>query len=187
MEALDPLHPWLYDTDENAGSKRDPQLPGCGDHREALLRPLVGRPMVGHSRLTQSLTHVLEHQPEAHVDSAKPSHLLTAEQAGVGMRQQAVLERALAGKVEKLDGASLAEFCNRPAVGRKGALGSIPQTEQRFSTALRLRAFQPRLDLIGAHRPLAILTRRTAKRPVIPSAAPKIPKPQESFQRQPPS
>src|SRR5258707_7480280 len=94
-----------------------------------------------------------------------------------------MLERAFAGRVQKLDGAWLAKFCKRPAVGRKGALGSIPETEQRFATALRLRALQPHFDLTGAHRPLAILTRRAAKRAVIASAAAKIGEWQECFRR----
>ncbi len=95
LERLHALRLGLADADENAAREGDPQLAGRADRLHAPRRMLGGR--TGMHRLHQSLGDRLEHQSLRSGDLSQPRQILAWEHTEIGVRQQAPLERPLAG------------------------------------------------------------------------------------------
>src|SRR5439155_24113233 len=91
-EPLYPLLTGFANTDEDAGSKENLQLAGLAQHPYAHGRLFVWRGEVGHAFLAQPRADVLQHEPQTDVDVLEHFHLVVAQHASVGMRQEAVGE-----------------------------------------------------------------------------------------------
>ncbi len=85
----------LADADEDAAREGDLQLAGRADRLHAPRRVLGGRTRM--HRLHQPLGDRLEHQSLRGGDLSQPRQILAREHTEVGVRQQAPLERPLAG------------------------------------------------------------------------------------------
>src|SRR4029077_5135604 len=147
--------------------ERNAQRAGLFDHLHAHRRPLVRRAMMRHAGLAQARADVLEHQAEADVDALEQLHLARAQHAGVGVRKQPELERALPGPVQIFDRAAVPDASELAAIRRERALGFIAETEQRFDATLGARSLEPARNFVVAHRPRAGIAGRLAERTVV--------------------
>jgi hypothetical protein len=174
----------LADADEQPRGERDAQLTGLARHAQALVGPLVGRLVVRHALLAQAWAHVLEHEPERDVHAGQPLHLLARQDAGVGVRQEPVLERQRAGPLEVVHGAGLAPGAQLRAIRPEARLGRVPQAEERLHAALEAGLVEALAQLGGRHGVLARVSRRPPEGAVVAVVAAQVGERQEHLGRE---
>ena len=121
-EGVDGLLERLADADEEAAREGDAELPGPLRHGDPNGRALVWRPVVHLPWLAESLAHRLEHEAHGGVDGADEAELIFAQDARVGVGDEAVSERLFTGPSEVVRGALKAPGCEQPTIAREGGL-----------------------------------------------------------------
>ena len=154
-QAVDALGRRLADADQDAGGERD----RAARRPRAIMRRrdrriLVGRPLMDSAAGAQPRRDALEHQPHADVHGRSRAISSRRQDAGVGVRQEPVLERDLAGARDVVAvSRARARRASRDMPGtrapacRRGT--SAPRAAERAAAARPLR------DLVRGHRPCA--------------------------------
>ena len=144
LERGHPVRLGLADADEDAARERDLQLAGGADRRQPLLRVLGRRALVG----DQVRVDGLEHQPLRGGHLAQAREVLAAQHAEVGVREQAALERLLAGPRDVAREVLEAEL--EQALADAGmVVGRLAGEHQQLLGAVAARAVEDPLDLVG--------------------------------------
>jgi hypothetical protein len=182
-QRVHPLAASLADPDQDAGGEGDAQAPGFAEHRQPAGWPLVGRVVVRHARLAQSLACAFEHEAETDVDLLEAEHVLRRQQAGVGVWQKARGERRPRRPLEVLHRVGEAECRQLPPVRGERALGLVAQAKQRLGATLSAAAVEPLGDLVRGHGPGTRVTRGASERAVIAAVLAQVRERQEHLGR----
>ena len=157
----------LTDADEQARGERDAELAGERDRPEPARGQLVGRPIVSHAALEETLRERLEHQPHAHVDFAQRGQIALAHDTGVGVGQEGrLLQNRLAHGAEIRQRRAVAVPSEELAVRGKHRLRLVAQREQGFLRTQSSPRLCERHDLPRLHRVGSGLARIAAERAV---------------------
>ena len=153
QQGLDALGRRLADADQDARGEGDRQLAGAADHRQPGAGALVGCALVGPAGPAEPLGDRLQHHPLAGRHLAQLGQLAAAEDAGVGVRQQAgLLQHQPAHGRQVGVGGAVAEAPQGAAVALIARLGAVAEGEEGLLAAQRPPGLGHRQHLVGAHR-----------------------------------
>ena len=142
----------LADPDQDPRGEGDTQLAGATDHRQARRRALVGGVLVGAARAAEPLGDRLEHHPLAGRDLAQLRELAAAEDAGVGVGQEAgLLEHHRGTWRPDRTGWTRGRSAAAPPVALEARLGAVAEGEQGLLAAQLAAGLGDREHLVGAH------------------------------------
>ncbi len=112
-DTLRALDDRFADTEQDAGRERDLQRAGVVYHLNTQRGIFVRRRLMNATARAKPRRDTLEHQAHAGVERTQRAHLIDGHQAGVGVRQQSLLDRDLACAPDVLDRGADAEFRER--------------------------------------------------------------------------
>ena len=185
-QALDALAPRLADADEDAGRERDAQPPRLVDHRAgACSGRLSGARWCGIPGSHRRGLDALEHQAEADVDLLEPRHVRRRSRSPALVCGKSPRSSARAPRpVQVVDRARVAEATRACARYAENAFSGLSPRQKSASAQPSARAArEPRLDLVGRHRPLAGVAGRAAERAVVAAVAAQVGERQEDLRR----
>src|SRR6185295_16440927 len=170
--------------DQEPGCERNLQTPCFFDGLQAKRGRLVGRVVVRHAYLSQSLAGALQHEPHTRTDRAKCFQISSSHQPRISMRKQArFIQDSLAhlGKVRK--SCTVSEPRERLSHLRKDSFGAVSEAEQRFLASEPPASLGYREDFVRRHGVSARIARVFAKRAIAAVVAAEICKRDEDFLR----